>query len=94
LSDNHATFIWSIADLLRGSFKAHQYGDIILPFTVLRRLDAVLAPTKQAVFAAVEQASADGYPVRAFLLRNEAQSRAFRSRHLSAGLGRFLLPPV
>ncbi|ROQ64726.1 type I restriction enzyme M protein [Rathayibacter sp. PhB152] len=72
MSNNHATFIWSIADLLRGSFKAHQYGDIILPFTVLRRLDAVLEPTKQAVFAAVEQAAADGIPVRASLLRNRA----------------------
>ncbi len=72
MSNNHATFIWSIADLLRGSFKAHQYGDIILPFTVLRRLDAVLAPTKQAVFAAVEQANKDGIPVRASLLRNKA----------------------
>lgn len=72
MSNNHATFIWSIADLLRGSFKAHQYGDIILPFTVLRRLDAVLAPTKQAVFAAVEQAKADGIPVRASLLRHKA----------------------
>ncbi len=72
MSNNHATFIWSIADLLRGSFKAHQYGDIILPFTVLRRLDAVLAPTKQAVFAAVERAAIDGIPVRASLLRNKA----------------------
>ena len=72
MSNNHATFIWSIADLLRGSFKAHQYGDIILPFTVLRRLDAVLAPTKQAVFAAVEQAKQDDVPVRASLLRNKA----------------------
>jgi type I restriction enzyme M protein len=72
LSNNHATFIWSIADLLRGSFKAHQYGDIILPFTVLRRLDAVLAPTKEAVFAAVEKATTDGIPVRASLLRNQA----------------------
>ncbi|OUE20614.1 Type I restriction enzyme EcoKI M protein [Clavibacter michiganensis] len=72
LSNNHANFIWSIADLLRGSFKAHQYGDIILPFTALRRLDAVLAPTKQAVFAAVEQAEVDGIPVRASLLKNRA----------------------
>jgi type I restriction enzyme M protein len=72
LSNNHANFIWSIADLLRGTFKAHQYGDIILPFTVLRRLDAVLAPTKQAVFAVVEQAEADGIPVRASLLKNKA----------------------
>ncbi|WP_104177377.1 class I SAM-dependent DNA methyltransferase [Cryobacterium sp. Y50] len=72
MSNNHATFIWSIADLLRGSFKAHQYGDIILPFTVLRRLDAVLAPTKQTVFAVVDQAEADGIPVRASLLRTKA----------------------
>ena len=72
LSNNHATFIWSIADLLRGSFKAHQYGDIILPFTVLRRLDAVLAPTQKAVFEVVEQAKAEGLPVRASLLRNNA----------------------
>ena len=72
MSNNHATFIWGIADLLRGSFKAHQYGDIILPFTVLRRLDAVLAPTKQAVYEAVQQAKTNGIPVRAALLRAKA----------------------
>ena len=33
--------IWSVADLLRGPYKQHQYGSIILPFTVLRRLDQV-----------------------------------------------------
>jgi type I restriction enzyme M protein len=41
-----ASFIWSVADLLRGDYKPHDYGKIILPFTVLRRLDCVLAPTK------------------------------------------------
>ena len=46
---NNANFIWSIADLLRGSYKPHQYGAIVLPFTILRRLDAVLEPLKQAV---------------------------------------------
>lgn len=71
-SKNHATFIWSIADLLRGSFKAHQYGDVILPFTVLRRLDAVLAPTKKAVYAAVTEAKEQGMPVRAALLKSKA----------------------
>ena len=49
---NHATFIWNAADILRGTYKQHQYGDVILPFTVLARLDAVLAPTKAAVLAA------------------------------------------
>ncbi|WP_269429766.1 type I restriction-modification system subunit M N-terminal domain-containing protein [Thauera sp. SWB20] len=41
----------SVADLLRGDFKQSEYGRVILPFTVLRRLDCVLAPTKAAVLA-------------------------------------------
>ena len=46
---NHAAFIWSVADLLRGDYKRSEYGKVILPLTVLRRLDGVLAPTKEAV---------------------------------------------
>lgn len=46
-----AGFIWAVADLLRGDFKQSQYGRIILPFTLLRRLECVLAPTKEAVVA-------------------------------------------
>jgi type I restriction enzyme M protein len=46
---NHAAFIWSVADLLRGDYKRSEYGKVILPLTVLRRLDGVLAPTKQRV---------------------------------------------
>ena len=52
---NHSavsSFIWGTADLLRNSFKQHQYGDIILPFTVMRRIDVVLEPTKAAVLEA------------------------------------------
>ncbi len=44
-----ANFIWSVADLLRGDYKQADYGKVILPFTVLRRLDCVLEPTKEAV---------------------------------------------
>jgi type I restriction enzyme M protein len=44
-----SNFIWKIADLLRGDYKQSEYGDVILPFTVLCRLDSVLAPTKDAV---------------------------------------------
>ncbi len=44
-----ANFIWSIADLLRGDYKQSDYGKIILPFTVLRRLDCVLESIKQKV---------------------------------------------
>jgi len=46
-----SSFIWSIADLLRGDYKQSEYGQIILPFTVLRRLDCVLASTKTKVLA-------------------------------------------
>jgi len=44
-----ASFIWSVADLLRGDYKQADYGKVILPFTTLRRLDCVLEPTKEAV---------------------------------------------
>ncbi len=43
------SFIWSVADLIRDSFKRGHYQDVILPFTVLRRIDLVLAPTKSKV---------------------------------------------
>jgi type I restriction enzyme M protein len=43
------SFIWSVADLLRGPYKPHQYGRVILPLTVLRRLDCVLEPAKAKV---------------------------------------------
>ncbi|MFK4760899.1 type I restriction-modification system subunit M N-terminal domain-containing protein [Microbacterium sp. ZW T5_45] len=46
---NHVTFIWNIAESLRGPFKPAEYGSVVLPFTVLRRLDAVLAETKSKV---------------------------------------------
>jgi len=45
----HAVFIWSVADLLRGDYKQSEYGKVIMPLTVLRRLDCVLEPTKQKV---------------------------------------------
>jgi type I restriction enzyme M protein len=44
-----ANDIWSVADLLRGDYKRHEYGQVILPFTLMRRLDAVMAPTRDAV---------------------------------------------
>jgi len=48
---NLSSFLWSVADLLRGDYKQSEYGKVILPFTVLRRLDCVLAPTRAAVLA-------------------------------------------
>jgi len=49
--NDKVSFIWSVADLLRGDIRQHEYGQFILPFVVLRRLDCVLEPTKQAVIA-------------------------------------------
>ena len=49
--NNHAGLIWSIADLLRGDYKQSEYGRVILPLVVLRRLDCVLEPTKPQVRA-------------------------------------------
>jgi type I restriction enzyme M protein len=51
-ADNHtqlANFIWSICNLLRGPYKRHEYRKVILPLTVLRRFDCLLAPTKVKV---------------------------------------------
>lgn len=55
MTDSHIGLIWSIAELLRGNYKQSEYGKVVLPFTVLRRLDCVLAPTKEAVQAQVEK---------------------------------------
>ena len=46
-----SAFLWSVADLLRGDYKQSDYGKVILPFTVLPRLDCVLESTKAAVLA-------------------------------------------
>jgi len=51
-----ANFIWQVADdILRGTFKQHEYGDVILPFVVLRRLDCVLEDRKDDVISAYKE---------------------------------------
>ncbi len=52
------SFLWSVADLLRGPYKPAQYGRVILPLTVLRRLDCVLEPTREKVLAKVAELKA------------------------------------
>lgn len=80
---NHAQFIWSVADTLRGAYKQHQYGDVILPFTVLARLDAVLSPTKDAVLNAVKNLDPDQEPSRGMLRSRAGHHYSFynRSQH-------------
>jgi type I restriction enzyme M protein len=55
-----AAFFWSVADLIRDHFKRGKYQDVILPFTVLRRLDCVLAPSKQKVLVTAKDLKAKG----------------------------------
>ena len=66
---NLSSFIWSVADLLRGDYKQSEYGKVILPFTVLRRLDCVLEPTKQAVLKEKERRDATKVNPDPFLKR-------------------------
>lgn len=74
-----AAFIWSVADLLRGDFKQSQYGRVILPFTLLRRLECVLAPTKANVLAEYQKVKALPLPEEANekLLFKSTQGLAF-----------------
>jgi type I restriction enzyme M protein len=69
-----SAFIWSVADLLRGDYKPHEYGKVILPFTVLRRLDCVLAPTKAKVLKELEAKTKAGVNPDPFLKRASGQS--------------------
>ena len=51
MAQTNADLIWKIADLLRGPYQPNQYGDVILPFTILRRLECILELTKDQVLA-------------------------------------------
>src|SRR3984957_14946319 len=69
-----SSFIWSVADLLRGDYKQSEYGKIILPFTVLRRMDCVLEATKEAVLAEHAARHQAGINPEPFLLRKAKTS--------------------
>src|SRR5476651_595619 len=69
-----SSFIWSVADLLRGDYKQSDYGKVILPFTILRRLDCVLETTKPAVLAEFDAKTKAGLNPEPFLVRKAGQS--------------------
>lgn len=71
---NLSSLIWSVADLLRGDYKQSDYGKVIMPFTVLRRLDCILEPTKTQVLAEYEKRSKEGIDPTLFLNRISKQS--------------------
>lgn len=78
-----AAFIWSVADLLRGDFKQSQYGRVILPFTLLRRLECVLEPTKAQVLSAAQEHQTKPDAVREKLLLRAADQQFFNASPLS-----------
>jgi type I restriction enzyme M protein len=87
-TENHsqtAAFIWSVADLLRGDFKQSQYGRVILPFTLLRRLECVLAPTKGKVLDAAKANQDKTDAVREKLLLRAAEQQFFNASPLTLG---------
>ncbi|MCC9608269.1 type I restriction-modification system subunit M [Blastopirellula sp. JC732] len=73
MNQNLSSFIWSVADLLRGDYKQSEYGRVILPFTVLRRLDCVLEWTKVAVLKEYDKRKAAGVNPEPFLRKKSKQ---------------------
>ena len=69
-----SALIWSTADLLRGDYKQSDYGRVILPFTLLRRLECVLDATRDAVIAEYEARKNLGIPLEQFLIRKSNNS--------------------
>jgi len=70
---NLSSFIWSVADLLRGNYKQSDYAKVILPFTVLRRLDCVLESSKPAVLAELDKRTKARLNPEPFLLKVSGQ---------------------
>ena len=71
--DNKASLIWSIADKLQGDYKPHEYGEVILPFTVLKRFDSVLKDTKEKVLKVAGEYSIITPPVDKLLKNTTKQ---------------------
>src|SRR6476646_9884997 len=69
-----SSFIWSVADLLRGDYKQSEYGKVILPFTILRRLDCVLEATKPKALTELASISKSGLNPDPFLRRITGQT--------------------
>ena len=75
----HVSFIWSIAEILRGNYKQSEYGKVVLPFTVLRRLDCVLEATKDAVLAKADSLPAGIDSAMAEVMLNQASGHNFHN---------------
>ena len=69
--DQKADLIWAIADKLTGVYKPHEYGDVILPLTVIRRFDCILSDTKDAVLQKYDEVK--NLPMKDILLRKASK---------------------
>ncbi|MBE2908300.1 SAM-dependent DNA methyltransferase [Anoxybacillus flavithermus] len=79
------SFIWTNADLLRGDYKQSEYGKVILPLTVIRRIDAVLEPTKEAVLSQLEELKTMGMTIEDgdFLLQQAAEQPFYNTSNFT-----------
>ncbi|EYD48371.1 N-6 DNA Methylase family protein [Acinetobacter baumannii 25493_5] len=98
-----AAFIWSVADLLRGDFKQSQYGRVILPFTLLRRLECVFESSKTSVLETNEKVKAMPLPEEAkekillkatkglsFFNTSELDLSSLGQKNIRANLGNYI----
>lgn len=83
-----ADFIWYIADLLRGDYKQSEYQKVVLPLTVLRRLDCVTQPNKENVLARHEQLQEQGLENVAPALKKASGEKVYNT--IEYTFGRFL----
>ncbi|MYA01850.1 MAG: SAM-dependent DNA methyltransferase [Chloroflexi bacterium] len=77
-----ASFIWSICNLLRGPYKRNEYRKVILPLTVLRRFDCILADTKEEVLAAAEKTKDQTQTMQDIALRNASEREFYNTSRL------------
>ena len=77
--DQKADLIWAIADKLTGVYKPHEYGDVILPLTVIRRFDCILSDTKDAVLQKYDEVK--NLPMKDILLRTTIMLKAVRKQY-------------
>lgn len=77
VGNNQANFIWNIADHLRGTYKATDYAKVVLPFTILRRMDCVLADNKQAVLEASAKFENHDSELRSAMIKQANSGIAF-----------------
>ena len=80
--EDKVAFVWKVADKLRGTFKQHEYGSVMLPLLVLRRMDAVLTPTKAQVLENAKSLPDDA-PGRDAILKRAAGHRFYNTSPLS-----------